>query len=121
MRSRHALVPVLAAGLALAAAAPALAHTELVSTTPTSGGAVARMPKTLVMTFTEPPLKVLRVTVLRGTTAASGVTGRLNPKNAKQILVPMKAGRAGKYRVSTQLIAPDGDKQLVTYGFRVTG
>jgi copper resistance protein C len=121
VRSRHVLVPVLAAGLALAAAAPALAHTELVSTTPKSGSAVAHMPKTLVMTFTEAPLKVVSVKVLRGTTATSGVKGRFNPKNARQILIPMTAGKAGKYSVRTELIAPDGDKQLVTFGFRVTG
>jgi methionine-rich copper-binding protein CopC len=114
-------VPVLAAGLALAAAVPALAHTELVSTTPKTGSSVAHLPKTIVMTFTEAPLKVISVKVLRGTTAASRVTGHLNPKNARQILVPMKTGKAGKYTVKTQLIAPDGDKQLVTFGFRVTG
>jgi methionine-rich copper-binding protein CopC len=113
-------VPLLTAGLALAVAAPALAHTELVRTTPRAGGAVAHMPKTLVMTFTEPPLKVVSVKVKRGR-SVSRVTGRLNPKNARQILVPMKGGKAGRYSVRTTLIAPDGDKQLVTFGFRVTG
>ena len=118
MRIRRALVPLLSAGLVLGVAVPALAHTELVSTSPKQGTVVKHLPKTLVMSFTEAPQKVIGVKVLMGG-AQYGKGAKLNPKNAKQILTTTTGDRAGAYSVKATLIAPDGDKQLVTYTFTV--
>jgi methionine-rich copper-binding protein CopC len=118
MRARAALISLASAGLVLGAAVPAMAHTELVSTTPKQGTVVKHLPKTLVMTFTEPPQRVIGVKVLRGTRNV-GKRARLNPKNARQILTTTSGDAAGAYSIKATLIAPDGDKQLVTYAFRV--
>ena len=130
MNARRALCATIGAGLALAAAAPAVAHVELVGTTapdlglvPTSsrsGAVVPRLPNPVRITFGEPPLRVVGVTVTRAGTDHA-VRARLNPANARQVLVSTRNPRAGRYRVAWRVTAPDGDPQTGTFAFRVGG
>lgn len=118
MKARLAAAAAVAALPALALAAPALAHTELVTSTPKQGSVVRHLPKAVVLSFTEAPIRVVSAKV-----ASSGrqlaMKARLNPKNHKQVLVATRNDRVGPYRVSVTLIAPDGDTQLVPITFRV--
>ncbi len=59
MYARRALVGLLAAASLAGAAAPALAHTELVSTSPKKGAVVKHLPATIKMNFTEAPQRVV--------------------------------------------------------------
>jgi methionine-rich copper-binding protein CopC len=118
MKARLALVAGAAALPAFALAAPALAHTELVSTTPKKGSVVKHLPSTIVMSFTEAPIRVVSAKVVsKG--AQHGKGAKLNPKNHRQILVATRNDTVGPYRVSVTLIAPDGHAQLVPLSFRV--
>jgi methionine-rich copper-binding protein CopC len=105
-------------GIGLGVATPALAHTELVSSTPRKGAVVARLPARITLTFTEPPLRVTGAKVLLGKVNHAR-SARLNPRNAKQVVIRTASSRQGSYRVVASLVAPDGDRQLVTFGFRV--
>ena len=120
MNARRALCATIGAGLALAAAAPAVAHVELVGTSPRSGAVVPRLPNPVRITFGEPPLRVVGVTVTRAGTDHA-VRARINPANARQVLVTTRNPRAGRYRVAWRVTAPDGDPQTGTFAFRVGG
>jgi methionine-rich copper-binding protein CopC len=116
---RRALCATLVAGLTLAAAAPAFAHDELLGTSPKSGATVAHLPTTIKINFGEPPIRVVGVTLTRAG-ANHVVRARLNPKNAKQILVTTRKDSTGRYLAKWTIIAPDGDKQVGTFAFRVS-
>lgn len=118
MRARRAMITLLAGGLTAAIAAPALAHTEVVSSGPKKGAVVKHLPKTIILNFTEAPQRVLKGQVLLAG-KDHAVKARLNPKNARQVRITTKTDTVGRYTVKLTLIAPDGDDQLVTYTFRV--
>jgi len=119
MRPRRALVTLLVAGLTAAAAVPALAHTELVSTGPKNGVVVKHLPKTIVLNLTEAPHSADSGTVtLNGTDHA--VKTRLNAKNARQVRITTKSDQVGKYTVKVKVTADDGHHEVFTWSFRVT-
>jgi methionine-rich copper-binding protein CopC len=118
MNLRRALCATLGTGLVLGAVAPALAHVEVTTTSPKTGAVVTHLPNPVKINFGEPPLRVMSVKVTRATTNHA-VRARLNPTNAKQILVGTRDDRAGLYRVAWTIKAPDGDTQTGTFSFRV--
>jgi copper resistance protein C len=119
MRHRRALVPLLSGALALGVAAPALAHTELLSSTPKGGASVARLPATLKLNFSEPPLRIVSVKLIGPGKRDHAKRARFNPTNAKQVIVTTTKSAAGAYSLRLNLVAPDGDAQAVTLAFRV--
>jgi methionine-rich copper-binding protein CopC len=120
MNARRSLVGLLAAAFLAGAAVPALAHTELVSTSPAKGAVVKHLPATITMRFTEAPQKVVSGRVLlAGSTTNHATRTRLNPKNAREVLMTTRKDQVGAYTVVVKLIAPDGDSQSVVYRFRV--
>lgn len=118
MRTRRALVTLLAAGLTATAAGPALAHTGLVSSGPRSGAVVKHLPKTVILNFGEPLQTIESADVLLGTTdhARKAV---LNRRNARQIRITTKTDTQGLYTVKVKLVTADGHHQQVSYRFRV--
>ena len=119
MRHRRALVPLLSGALVLGVAAPALAHTELVSSTPKAGATVSRLPATLKLRFSEPPLRIVSVKLVGPGKRNHAKRARFNPRNAKQVMVTTTRRAAGAYTLRLELTAPDGDPQAVTLAFRV--
>ena len=120
MYARRALTGLLAAASLAGAAVPALAHTELVSSSPKKGAVVTHLPATIKMNFTEAPNRVVSGRVLvAGSTVNHATRSRLNPKNARQALITTKDDVVGQYTVVLKLIAPDGDPQTAVYRFRV--
>lgn len=118
MRSRRALITLLACGLTLAVAAPALAHADLRSSGPKEGAVVPKVPTTIVLNFAEPLQKVEGYAVLLGGTNYA-VSARLNPRNASQVRIATRANRVGLYTVKATVTSTDGHRAQISYRFRV--
>ena len=120
MYARRAFVGQLAGATLSGAAVPALAHTELVSSSPARGAVVGHLPSTITMRFTEAPQKTLGSRVLlAGSRTNHATRTRLNPKNARQVQITTTGDQVGQYTVVLKVLAPDGDPQTVVYRFRV--
>lgn len=120
MNARRALVGALATATLAAAAAPALAHTELVSTSPAKGAVVKHLPSTIRMNFTEAPQRLVSTRVLRaGSKTNHRTAAKLNPRNARQVVITTTGDQVGSYTVIVRLVAPDGDTQVVHFAFKV--
>jgi methionine-rich copper-binding protein CopC len=117
--ARRTLIGLVAALPALIAAGPAFAHAELVSTAPKNGAVVRHLPKTVSLTFGEALERVVSVRIVHQPGRQVGRGARLNPRNAKQVLARTSADRTGRYTVVWRVIAPDGDTQVGSFGFRV--
>jgi methionine-rich copper-binding protein CopC len=120
MYARRALIGLLAAASLAVAAAPALAHTELVSTSPKVSAVVKHLPATVKMNFTEAPQKLVSGRLLlAGSSKSLAKSTRFNAKNARQVLITTTGDQVGQYSVVLKLVAPDGDSQTIVFRFRV--
>ena len=118
MRAPRAALALLSAGIALSVGAPALAHTEVLSSGPRAGAVVAHLPSTIVLNFGEPLQRVESATVVRaGVNHARG--SRVSAKNARQVRIATRRDRVGRYTVTVKVVTSDGDHQQVSYRFRV--
>ncbi len=118
MRTRRALITLLACGIAAVGAAPSLAHSGLVSSGPPKGAVVKKMPRTIVLNFAEALQSAGRGVVLRGGRNHARRT-RLNPRNARQVRITTKWNRVGIYTVKVTVRSADGHRLRVSYRFRV--
>lgn len=118
MRACRTMITLLAAGAIATAAAPALAHSGLVSSGPAKGAVVKHLPKTIVLNFSEPLQAVEGADVLLGT-RDHAKSARLNPRNAAQVRIATRNDRVGRYTVKVRVLSPDGHRQQVSYTFRV--
>lgn len=109
-RTGALLLAVLAGALSvLFTAAPALAHNPLTASDPKDGARVAKAPSTVRLTFlsrVDPGSTNITVTGPGGAAAGAGRPAFAGNK----ITVPLRAGAAGVYTVSWQMVADDGDK-----------
>jgi len=105
---------------ALVAAAPAAAHTELKSTTPSKGSTASRPLGSVTATFTQPIQRgTLKVTGPGRTTVSRGSGGR-DPRKVSRLRVGLKGGlAAGRYKVRWTIKAVDGHAQTGTFRFRL--
>ncbi len=100
------LIPLIAGGLFMAAAAVAGAHTHLVKSLPADGSTVAGSPQKFVLIFAEPT----RLTVLslqKEGEAATKLTS-LPGVAAAEISVPAPQLSAGRYVLSWRAMSGDG-------------
>lgn len=109
-----------AAGLAgLVAAAPALAHDELIGSSPAAGATLTALPSRVVLHFEEPPQSQgiqMKVTGPGGTLLNS--TGpQLNGSTITEALRPSK--RLGAYVISFRIVSDDGHPVSGTILFTV--
>lgn len=118
MRFNRAMVTVLCAGLVLAVVPTALGHTEIVKRSPAKGAVLAHLPAKVTLTFAEPLLRVDDVQVLRGSKDCA-TRVRLNPKNARQVIVTTRGDREGRHRVVWSVTGPDGHTVAGRYTFFV--
>ena len=113
-----ALVTVLLGGLF--GAPPALAHTELETSSPAAGARLAAPPSTVSLTFGEAvrlPASPIRVT---GPDGAVWTVGMATVTDAT-VTAPVSAtGPAGAYTLSWQVISDDGDTIRGTVRFTLT-
>lgn len=100
-------------------AASALAHVQLISSSPRSGATV-KAPSAVTLTFSGPLRSgAVRVVGPRGKLASKGSGGR-DPRNIKRLAVSLQRGlKAGTYRVSASIVAGDGHRESFSYAFRI--
>lgn len=119
MRLRSILPAAAITAVAGLAAAPALAHNKVVSRSPAKGATV-KPPRSVSVTFDKPIRRgTLKVTGPGGRVASVGSGGR-DPRKISRVLVELRRGlKAGGYRASYTIKAPDGHTQKGSFTFRV--
>ena len=118
---RRSLIATTATVAALAAtAAPALAHVEVTSTSPSRGGTAKTTIRTVKVTF-DGQLRSGTVSVSRvGSGKVSRGSGGRDPRNVRRLSVGLKRGlRAGRYSVRWTVVAADGHTQNGTFRFKL--
>lgn len=119
--TRRVLAVTVATALAVAAtAAPALAHVELVSSSPKDKAKLRRAPSSVSLTFSGPLRSgTLKVTGPGGTKVSVGNGGR-DPRKVSRLLVALKPGlKAGRYTSRAKIVAADGHEESFTLTFTV--
>lgn len=107
---------LLALGLLVAAPAAAFAHDVLERTNPADGASVARLPGSVVLTFSEAPLAIGAQVVVTGpagpvSSGAPTITGR----DLTQAIDPAAPG--GDYTVSFRVTSDDGHPVAGSFSF----
>lgn len=114
-RIRAAAVALTAAAALLGSATPALAHDELVSSTPAADTTVAQPPAEVVLTFDEAVLPVGTQVLVTGPDGpVSDGSPRLEGTAVHQ---PLRGGPAGKYSVAWRATSADGHPVSGTFAF----
>ena len=110
----------LGAGLVLAlVSAPAYAHDELRSSSPSDGTTLARPPAQIVLTFEEPPVELGAQVVVTGPDGpVSSGTPRLDGDDVIADVQP--SAPAGRYTVAWRVTSDDGHPVSGTFAFTAT-
>jgi methionine-rich copper-binding protein CopC len=114
------------AGLGLAAAgslafgvAAADAHTEVASTSPSSGRTASTSVLAVSVTFTG-QIRRGTITVTRSGTTVSRGRGGQDPRNVKRVKVGLRSGlQPGRYVARWTAVAADGHRQSGSFTFRL--
>lgn len=120
MRShRMRCISILATALVLGGATIALAHTEVQSTSPAGGATAKTSIKQVTVAFTKALRSgTLRVTGPGGKVVSAG--GGRDPRNVKRLLTGLKGSlKAGSYKASWTIVAPDGHRQKGSFRFKL--
>lgn len=119
--TRLALSALLATLVLLGAAAPASAHTDLVSSDPASGASLPQRPTRLTLVFSDPvPAESATVTVLAPDGSAWPLGEVVADGATLSVPVPASASPAGPHTVSWKVESLDGDFVEGTFAFTVT-
>jgi methionine-rich copper-binding protein CopC len=117
-RSRPLAAAALAA--ALATAPPALAHSDVVATSPRDGAVLAQPPQRVVVTYGDVLGAATSARVVAGGRDIAG-TPRLDPRDARRLVVPLGAAASGAHRVEWEVVGADGHTLTGAIAFRVRG
>lgn len=101
-------------------AASALAHSEVVSTSPKTGGTASTKVTRVTVTFSGPMRSgTIRVTGPGGSVVSVG-RGGSDPRNVNRLTVALKRGlKAGRYTATWTAKAADGHAQRGSFRFRL--
>lgn len=114
------LLPVLAAALAASAlaAAPALAHVHLETTSPGAGKTARTSLRTVTVRFSG--------SIVTGRLTVTGPGGRLvgsggrDPRRTSRLLAELRHGlKPGRYRATWRILDEDGHRQRGSFTFRL--
>jgi methionine-rich copper-binding protein CopC len=119
-RALRALTVALAAGafLTLASAQPALAHDELLGSTPEPGEVLETAPEAVELTFSDNAIEVgtvIEVVDHHGEVVETGDTVVLGP----EVSATLPAGLSGEYQVRWRVVSSDGHPIEGTIDFGV--
>jgi len=118
LRRLAGAVAVAAAALGLAAA-PALAHTQVASTSPKPGRTASKAPRSVTVTFTG-QIRRGTLTVTRAGKRVSRGSGGVDPRSVKRLRVALRSGlRSGTYTARWSIVAADGHHQHGSFRFKV--
>jgi methionine-rich copper-binding protein CopC len=114
------LGPALAvvAGIALAGAGGAAAHSDVEATTPRAGAALAAPPAAVSVVYGTPLARVDRVRVTIDGRAVPA-TGRLSPADARRLVIRPRHPGEGAYALSWTVTGADGHALEGSLAFRV--
>jgi len=118
-RSPALCVLLLTGSVVLATAAPASAHTALVSSTPAVSAVVAGPVEAVSLVFTEPVSTRAAQVVLTGPDGADVVQGTPTVSGAT-VSAPVTVPAAGRYRLAYRVLAADGHPVTGSVPFEVT-
>ncbi len=111
----------LACLLALFAAYPVLAHSELIDAQPAPGARLAESPAEIQLTFSEPVAADSRIVVLgEGFQALDGVDAVVDSANPAVARAALPALEPGTYTVQWTASSADGHEVSGSYSFSVT-
>jgi copper resistance protein C len=117
--ARIVLAVTIASAVTAAATPSALAHTEVVATSPKAGSTIAKAPVRATVTFSA----VIRggtITVRSGGRIVSTGPGGRAPTNARRLRVGLRPGlAAGRYTVAWTVRGADGHDQRGAFRFTV--
>jgi hypothetical protein len=114
--------PLVALLLAVAGAGPAataLGHSEVVSTVPRDGARLAAAPDAVVATYASPLAAAVQATVRGPGGAALAVKPRLDARDARRVLIPVRGGGAGRFDASWTVVGADGHELAGSVSFVV--
>ncbi|HJR46250.1 MAG TPA: copper resistance CopC family protein [Actinomycetota bacterium] len=116
---KSALYLLVAAGLVLAQAAPALAHAERIGSKPDEGARVGAPPSGLRIDFSEPPIGDARFVVLDG--CGRDVVQNIDVSGTT-IDATLAEGQPGEWQVDTRVVSGvDGHATSDNWSFAVRG
>ena len=119
MHLSRKLAIALVALAAIAFPVAALAHVDVVATSPKDGAKLDKPPRTVTVKFSEQILAGSLVVRSGGKVVSTG-KGRIDRKDVRRVKTTLKAGLGkGTYVAKWIVTAPDGDKQTGTFRFTV--
>jgi copper resistance protein C len=108
-RSRLLIGPLAVGALVILPAAPALAHAELISSTPANGATLTKAPTSVVLTFGEPILSEGAGIVVTGPDGARyDESDTLKAGNTEASIELNPAKISGEYTIEYRIVAEDG-------------
>lgn len=109
------------AAAAIVVAAPAYAHTKLVTANPAPNSVVKKAPQRITITFNEPVLARFVTIAVTGPAGKLHVMGvEVDPKNKARVSsVVHGGGKAGAYKVDWSAAGSDMHKMTGSYSFTV--
>jgi methionine-rich copper-binding protein CopC len=106
--------------LALAlSAAGARAHAYLDHASPLVGSTVSAAPREVRLWFTQALEPQFSAAQLRSSAGAVVATGRVDPADPKQLVIPVRALPPGKYKVDWKILSVDTHRTEGSFGFEV--
>lgn len=121
MNSRRLAVALLLSGLVVVGTAtPALAHAELIASTPAEGAKLATPPKQVKLTFNEPVTPAASPLTVTGPGGTSWTVGKATLAGAVVTVPVQPSGPAGSYTLTYNVISDDGDAVTGTVSFTLT-
>lgn len=119
MNTMTATAALLAAGLITTSA---MAHPKLMSVAPAADHSMSKSPTEIRLTFSEGVISKFSGLELKDEGGKTVATGRaaLDPKDSKQLIVPLKAPlAAGGYTVNWHAVSEDTHRVHGQYSFKV--
>ncbi len=106
-----------------AAAGPALAHSDVASTSPARGATLERTPARMAVTFSDPVGRIGKMRVTRGGRGNLVKGAAISRRNARTVMIRLKRpgprNQPGTYRLRWRVIGADGHALTGTVTFRV--
>ncbi|MCB0872294.1 MAG: copper resistance protein CopC [Actinobacteria bacterium] len=107
MRRPHIRTCLLVAGATFATASPALSHSEVEATRPVDASTLTAIPRRVTVTYGAPLGGVREARVTVGSRRLE-TTARIDPGDARRILIPIRGGTTGAYVVEWVVLGSDG-------------
>ncbi len=104
----------------LAGAAPAFAHTRLVSSDPPDGASLDSVPQRVSLTFNEPMQAGFATITVIGPNSTPYQSGEVTATGGTVAIPVAPLGPAGRYEIGYRVISEDGHPVTGSVGFQLT-